>query len=59
MKLKESDDVLNDTIQSEEIVVSKQKLDPEAKKAVFDSTKQSISNLSLRKDGIRKAYSVK
>jgi hypothetical protein len=30
LKLKESDDVLNDTI--EEIVVSKQKLDPEAKK---------------------------
>jgi hypothetical protein len=34
--------------------VSKKKLDPEAKKAVFDSTKQSISNLSLRKDGIQK-----
>jgi ABC-type transporter MlaC component len=31
-EIKESDDVLNDTIQLEEIVVSKQKLDPEAKK---------------------------
>lgn len=31
-ELKESDDVLNDTIQLEEIVVSKEKLDPEAKK---------------------------
>jgi hypothetical protein len=31
-ELKESDDILNDTIQLEEIVVSKEKLDPEAKK---------------------------
>lgn len=31
-EIKESDDVLNDTIQLEEIVVSKEKLDPEAKK---------------------------
>lgn len=31
-ELKESDDVLNDTIQLEEIVVSKEKLDPDAKK---------------------------
>ena len=31
-ELKESDDVVNDTIQLEEIVVSKEKLDPDAKK---------------------------
>ena len=31
-ELKETDDVVNDTIQLEEIVVSKEKLDPEAKK---------------------------
>ncbi len=31
-ELKESDDIVNDTIQLEEIIVSKEKLDPEAKK---------------------------
>tara|TARA_R110000868_G_scaffold264423_1_gene523030 strand:- start:137 stop:814 length:678 start_codon:yes stop_codon:yes gene_type:complete len=31
-ELKESDDIVNDTIQLEEIVVSKEKLDPDAKK---------------------------